>query len=80
MPTAVLELGQPPSTSTSRGDTLCKVLIVHEGRAAFSRLLLMQRFTEGMLALAGVMGLEKVLVWFHGTRLICKRNKDACQT
>jgi hypothetical protein len=36
--------------------------IAHEGRAAFSRLLLVQRFTGGKLALAGGNGLEKVLV------------------
>jgi hypothetical protein len=36
--------------------------IAHEGRAALSRLLLVQRFAGGKPALAGVMGLEKVLI------------------
>jgi len=36
--------------------------IAREGRAALSRLLLIRRFTGGKLALAGVNGLEKVLI------------------
>ena len=35
--------------------------IVYEGRAAFSRLLLVQRFTGGKPASAGVMGWRKCL-------------------
>jgi hypothetical protein len=35
--------------------------IAHDGRAALSRLLLVQRFAGGKLALAGVMGWRKRL-------------------